>query len=76
MNVLHDLNAAAQYADRIALLRAGKIIAEGTVEEVMTYRRLKEVFEIELFVGVNELDDTRYFLPVRPRSRPRRPRDL
>jgi|JI10StandDraft_1071094.scaffolds.fasta_scaffold18853_1 iron complex transport system ATP-binding protein len=76
VNVLHDLNAAAQYADRIALLRAGKIVAEGTVEEVMTYRRLKEVFEIELFVGVNELDDTRYFLPVRPRSRPRRPRDL
>jgi iron complex transport system ATP-binding protein len=76
VTVLHDLNAAAQYADRIALLKGGKIVAEGTVEQVMTYRRLKEVFEIELFVGVNELDETRYFLPVRPRSRPRAPRDL
>jgi iron complex transport system ATP-binding protein len=67
--VLHDLNAAAQYADRIALLKAGRIVAQGTVEEVMTYRRLKEVFEAELYVGVNELDGARYFLPVRPRAR-------
>lgn len=67
--VLHDLNAAAQYADRVALLRAGKIVAEGTVEDVMTYRQLKEVFETELYVGVNELDNARYFLPVRPRPR-------
>ncbi len=65
--VLHDLNAAARYADRVALLKAGRIVAEGTVEEVMTYRRLRDVFETELYVGVNELDDTRYFLPFRRR---------
>jgi len=65
--VLHDLNAAAQYADQVALLKAGRLLACGSVEEVMTYRRLKEAFEAELYVGVNELDGTRYFLPVRPR---------
>ena len=64
--VLHDLNAAARYADQIALLKLGKLVACGTIEEVMTYRRLKEVFEAELYVGVNELDNKRYFLPVRP----------
>jgi iron complex transport system ATP-binding protein len=68
--VLHDLNAAAQYADRVALLKGGRLVAHGTVEEVMTYRRLREVFDAELYVGVNELDNARYFLPVRPRSRP------
>lgn len=68
--VLHDLNAAAQYADRIALLKNGNLIAHGTIEEVMTYRRLKEVFETELYVGVNELDNARYFLPVRPQVGP------
>lgn len=66
--VLHDLNAAAQYADRVVLLKEGRLVAQGTVEEVMTYRRLKDVFEAELYVGVNELDDSRYFLPVRPRA--------
>ena len=64
--VLHDLNAAARYADRIALLKGGRLVAWGTIEEVMTYRRLKDVFEAELYVGVNELDNRRYFLPVRP----------
>jgi iron complex transport system ATP-binding protein len=64
--VLHDLNAAARYADRIALLKAGQIVAEGTVPEVMTYRRLREVFETDLYVGVNEIDNTRYFLPFLP----------
>lgn len=64
--VLHDLNAAARYADRVALLKAGRLVAWGSVEEVMTYRRLKDVFDAELYVGVNELDGKRYFLPVRP----------
>ena len=64
--VLHDLNAAAQYADRIALLKEGRLLARGTIEEVMTYQKLKSAFEAELYVGVNELDSTRYFLPVRP----------
>jgi iron complex transport system ATP-binding protein len=65
--VLHDLNLAAQYADRVALLKEGGIVAEGTVADVMTYRKLKDVFETELYVGVNELDDSRYFLPMRVR---------
>ncbi len=65
--VLHDLNAAAQYADRVVLLKAGRIMAQGLIEEVMTYRKLKEAFDTELYVGVNELDNARYFLPVRPR---------
>jgi iron complex transport system ATP-binding protein len=73
--VLHDLNAAAQYADRVALLKAGRLVAHGTIEEVMTYRRLKEVFEAELYVGVNELDGARYFLPVRAQVGPPAPRD-
>lgn len=74
--VLHDLNVAAQYADRIALLKGGRLLALGSIPEVMTYARLKDVFEAELYVGVNELDGARYFLPVRPRSRPPGPRDL
>jgi iron complex transport system ATP-binding protein len=67
--VLHDLNVAAQYADKVALLKGGRLVAFGSIEEVMTYARLKDVFESELYVGVNELDNARYFLPVRPAAR-------
>jgi iron complex transport system ATP-binding protein len=70
--VMHDLNTAAQYADHVVLVKNGRITAHGKVEEVMTYRRLCDLFEAELYVGVNELDGTRYFLPCRPslQSRP------
>lgn len=68
--VLHDLNAAAQYADKVVLLKGGRALDCGSIEQVMTYARLKDVFESELYVGVNELDNSRYFLPVRRRARP------
>ncbi len=63
--VMHDLNLASQFADRVVLLAQGRIQADGPVTDVMTYARLKALFDTELFVGVNELDGTRYFLPVR-----------
>ena len=63
--VMHDLNAAAQYASRIVLMKNGEIVAAGTVAEVMTWQRLKETFDADLYVGVNELTGDRVFLPMR-----------
>ena len=37
---LHDLNLAAQYADRVALLSNGAVVAIGTPEEVLTEANL------------------------------------
>jgi iron complex transport system ATP-binding protein len=70
--VMHDLNIAAQYASQVLLLKRGRPVAAGTVEEVMTYARLKEAFDADLYCGVNELTSTRFFLPMKgqpPRSR-------
>jgi iron complex transport system ATP-binding protein len=47
--VLHDLNHAARYADRIIAIRQGSIIADGAPEEVIVPRVLREAFGI---VGV------------------------
>jgi iron complex transport system ATP-binding protein len=63
--VMHDINLAAQYANRVALLKAGHLIAVGGVEEVMTYERLRETFDSDLYVGVNDLTGARFFLPMR-----------
>ncbi len=68
--VMHDLNVAAQYASRAVLLKSGRIVAQGKVEEVMTYGRLKEVFQADLYVGVNELTGARFFLPMRGKGAP------
>ncbi len=63
--VMHDLNEAAQNADRVLLLEQGSVKALGPIEQVMTYRILRETFGVDLYVGVNEVDGTRYFVPMR-----------
>ncbi len=42
--VLHDLNLAAQYADRIALLAQGSVCACGTPATVLTEAQLTDVY--------------------------------
>jgi iron complex transport system ATP-binding protein len=66
--VMHDLNMAAQYASRVVLAKEGRLIALGTVEEVMTYARLRETFDSDLYVGINEVTGARFFLPMRSRA--------
>lgn len=65
MVVMHDLNIAAQYASRIALMKGGALVAAGGIEEVMTYANLKRTFDADLYVGENELTKARFFLPMR-----------
>ncbi len=65
--VMHDLNCAALYATRVALMSKGSIVAEGSVDQVMTYARLKETYGVDLYCGVNDLDGARFFLPMRQR---------
>ncbi|PIE05516.1 MAG: ABC transporter permease [Sorangium cellulosum] len=65
LSVMHDLSEVAQHADRVVLLNQGHVRAQGTVEEVMTYEILRETFRVDLHMGVNEADGTRYFVPIR-----------
>lgn len=44
--VLHDLNLAARYCDRVHLLRAGRVVASGLVADVLTPRWIAEVFGV------------------------------
>lgn len=48
--ILHDLNLTAQYADKVLLLKAGKIAAFGTPEEVFTEELIKTVFGVQTSV--------------------------
>lgn len=42
--VLHDINQAAAYADRIIAMRDGSVIADGTPADVLTEDNLESVF--------------------------------
>lgn len=44
--VLHDLNLAARYCDRLVLLDSGRVAATGSVDEVLTSEVLEPVYGI------------------------------
>ncbi|WP_261842705.1 heme ABC transporter ATP-binding protein [Aliamphritea ceti] len=50
MAILHDLNLAAQYADRIVLLGGGRLVAEGAVDNVLVPEQIRELYDIEVEV--------------------------
>ncbi len=47
ITVLHDLNLAVRYSDRIAMLKKGCIEAIGTPSEAITPENLRQVFNVE-----------------------------
>ena len=51
--VTHDINLAAQNANRIILLDSGKIYAIGNSAEVITAANIKEVYDVDILVDQN-----------------------
>jgi iron complex transport system ATP-binding protein len=47
---LHDLNLAAMFCDRVAILNQGKLVAVGAPEQVLTAKLIADVFEVDAHV--------------------------
>jgi len=62
--VIHDLNLAAQYCDRLVLLRNGTIIAIGSQYEVLTAENIKAAFGADVIVKRHEMTSQCYVSPV------------
>ncbi len=45
--VLHELNVAAAFADRLVMMRSGRIRAQGPAAEVLTEASLRDVFGLD-----------------------------
>jgi iron complex transport system ATP-binding protein len=61
---LHDLNLAALYADRLALLSKGQLVAIGTPSEVLTTEQLSEVYDVPIVVTQHPLYSTPLVMPA------------
>ena len=68
---LHDLNLAAEYCDRIVLLRDGAVAASGPTAEVFTYANLTRVYQTEVYVDRNDLTGALIVTPLSGRARAR-----
>lgn len=63
--VLHDLNLAAAYADRVAVVADGRLAACGPPAEVLTAELLSEVYQRTVEVFAHPRSGTPLVLPVR-----------
>ena len=57
--VLHDINQAAQYSDRLLVLKRGKIQYDGIPEEVLCHEMFQHVFGID--VDIFQGSDKRFY---------------
>ena len=48
--VLHDLNLAADYCDRLLLLDSGSVFKIGSVDEILTYQNIEQVYKTVVLV--------------------------
>lgn len=63
--VLHDLNLAAAYADRITLLQNGRVAASGTPTEVLTSAVISSVYRTPVEVIPHPVTGRGIILPLR-----------
>ena len=60
---LHDLNLAAMFVDKLAILKGGRIYAAGEPADLLNERNIREVYGVEAIVMDNL--DRPYIIPLR-----------
>ncbi|WP_016924393.1 ABC transporter ATP-binding protein [Prochlorothrix hollandica] len=62
--VLHDLNQACRYGDRLVVLHQGRIYAEGSPGEVITPGLIEAVFGLACHIMVDPISQTPLCIPL------------
>ena len=68
ISVLHDLNLASQYCDRIMLLDKGKIVDFAQTKEILMSEKLSKVFNATLLINDKMLPETPFIIPLRKKA--------
>lgn len=67
ISVMHDLNLAARFSDRLILIDGGQIIKEGTPDEVLQEDVMNNVYDMEIVIRNNKLLSSKEIVPLRVR---------
>ena len=65
VTVLHDMNLAARYTDRLVVLKDGAVLAEGTAADVLAPALLSDAFGLEANVFEDPAQGLPTVVPVR-----------
>lgn len=62
--ILHDLNLAAQYADRIVIVQQGRVSATGTAHDVLTPDNIQQAFNVAVTITPHPHLDCPLVVPI------------
>lgn len=63
LGIFHDINIATQYAERIILLKDGKVYADGLPEEVIIPKNIYNVFNAQVVIERNPYTNKLFMTP-------------
>lgn len=66
--IMHDLNMASRFSDKLILLDKDGIVKKGTKEEVIDEEVLSQVYNMEMVVRDNKLLNCREVIPLRSKK--------
>ncbi len=64
VTVLHDLNLASMYCDKLLLLKKGEAFAIGSPKDVITVENISRVYETEVRVFPSQASGAPFLVPV------------
>ena len=67
--VLHDLNHAARYSDKLYVVKDGEIIEQGAPRDIIQSPLLQEVFHIDSEIYEDVRGDSPFFIPYKLENR-------
>lgn len=62
--VLHDLNLASEYCDKLILMDKGSIVSQGAPQEVLNYKTIEEAYKTVVVVRQNPISGRPYVFLV------------
>lgn len=62
--ITHDINLAAEFSDKVLLMKDGRSVAFGRPREVLTPQLLKEVFSVDVLVDAHPVSGVPRITPV------------
>lgn len=62
--VLHDLNLASEYCNRLILINEGKVFKEGYPDDVLTYKNIESVYKTIVIVEKNPISSRPHVMLV------------
>lgn len=63
--VLHDLCQAANYSDKVVVIKEGNLVAEGAPREILTTKLIKDVYNVDAFIREDILQDEIMIYPIK-----------